>query len=730
MMCADATVLRLVWLLVLNNMIPGASGLVVAPALRSTGPPSLRARRRHEGVALQEGNPDIPALTKHFNGKMKRQDVPLFATEEAFRRSLAVRRCSWSGVDTTKFTTEPSETIEFTAEPSAKYLPLCEQPFWANEDDVDQMVGQLKRSGSVERALVKYLAARSNSGKTSSVFAAFLKGLEEGKFTHLLYIAFDNNENRSFGVTGPQNREDSDLLELQGAAFILEVVKRLLMWPDSDNQKYMIERATREDLAGKSCDSLAKELQVFLRDKLGKNCKLLIQADEYPKMCGEHDGADSFHRGAMTLLSLTDEALDSSTVATHVRLLEAIPQLGSVSTANAGSAGVCRLPVACPRMDINKVMQDIPELRFPSGQWKKPQRRLLASLRFRLGLKITALGPQWLHLRGRNQDMERFLNAFNMSAQPAKDNPQNNRGVVRALVECSALCNVEFTAERAAPGAAELLVGREDIDFSGADDGSFQAGNFQVVVLDNGRVSASLESLLASFDPGCPVYNEGQSLFTDVLERNDEAVPDLAENADGDVSLLSGSPLEASFVWALSTRASIFGRLKFGKKVCVFQCTKLYPTPGGGGWTEGMHRPPSRLFPGRNSSDYNLSSVMDDANANAFFHVEEGAGLESHPLADAWFRAKIKGVDSLVLLDFAGGGFESASDKYENACRWIAAERLKVRTEYKLDLHVVILAPFAPGGRKLRPNANVEVVLGKDARLLLGGLGQVSRWFV
>ena len=266
-------------------------------------------------------------------------------------------------------------------------------------------------------------------------------------------------------------------------------------------------------------------------------------------MCGKHDGADSFHRGAMTLLSLTDEALDSSTVATHVKLLKAIPQLGSVSTADAGSAGVCRLPVACPRLDIDKVMRDVPELCFPSGQWRVEQRRLLASLRFRLGLKLTALGPQWLHLRGRNQDMERFLNAFNMSAQPAKDRPRNNRGVVRALVECSALCKTSAQVERAAPGAAELLMGREDIDFSGADDGFFQAGNFQAVVLDNGRVSASLESLLGSYDPDCQVYNRGRDLFTAVLERNDRAVAALAENADGDVCLLSGSPLEASFVW-------------------------------------------------------------------------------------------------------------------------------------------------------------------------------------
>ena len=51
-MCADATMLRLLWLLVLNNMVPGASGLVFAPALRSTDSPSLRARRRHKGVRV------------------------------------------------------------------------------------------------------------------------------------------------------------------------------------------------------------------------------------------------------------------------------------------------------------------------------------------------------------------------------------------------------------------------------------------------------------------------------------------------------------------------------------------------------------------------------------------------------------------------------------------------------------------------------------------------------
>ena len=509
------------------------------------------------------------------------------------------------------------------------------------------------------------------------------------------------------------------------------------MWPDSNNQKYRIERATQDDLAGKSYDDLAEELQQFVCDKLGKNCKLLIQADEYPKMCSEHDGAECFHKGALTMLSLLDsgkEALDSSTVATHVRLLKAIPQRGSASTGDTGSAGVCRFPVACPRLDIDQVMLDVPELCFPSGQWDVARRRLYASLRVRLGMKLTALGPQWLHLRGKNQDMELFLAAFNKSAQPAKDRPRYNRGVVRALVECSALCKTSAQVKRAAPGAAELLMGREDIDFSGPDDGFFQAGNFQVVVLDNGRVSASLESLLGSIDPDCQVYNRGRDLFTAVLRRNDDAVAALANNADGDVCLLSGSPLEASFVWALSTRAALGldeGSLVFGEKVCVFQCNKLYPTPGGGGWTEGMRRLPSRLFPLTDSSDYDLSSVKDERYANTFFHVEEGGNLESHPLADAWFRAEIDDIDSLVLLDFAGGGFNSVSDKVENARSWIAAEREKVWTEYTLDLHVVILAPFASGYRQQgAPKDNVEVVLGEDARLLLGGLDQVSRWFV
>jgi len=206
-------------------------------------------------------------------------------------------------------------------------------------------------------------------------------------------------------------------------------------------------------------------------------------------------------------------------------------------------------------------------------------------------------------------------------------------------------------------------------------------------------------------------------------------------NASGDGDLLSGTPLEASFVWALSTRAALRGELQLGTKTFTFQCNKIHPGAGAR-WDNETLRPPSRLFPGTDNSEYDLSLVKDERYANAFFRVEEGAGrkkgagLPTHPIADAWFKADVDGDDALVLLDFAGGGAKDVSRKFKKARNWRAAEQKTVWERDQLMLYVVILAPFADGYlQRDEPNEHVQVVFGKDARLLLGGLDQVSPWF-
>jgi hypothetical protein len=126
------------------------------------------------------------------------------------------------------------------------------------------------------------------------------------------------------------------------------------------------------------------------------------------------------------------------------------------------------------------------------------RKRLWATLRFRLGMKLTALGLQWLHLRNKNEEaMEDFPAAFEEAAKEGQ-RPNFNRGVFRALHECIALCSFEPADAVLVRGAAELLLGRRDVD-----DAFFQAAHLQAVILDNGLISASLESLLESDDPDC-----------------------------------------------------------------------------------------------------------------------------------------------------------------------------------------------------------------------------------
>ena len=115
-----------------------------------------------------------------------------------------------------------------------------------------------------------------------------------------------------------------------------------------------------------------------------------------------------------------------------------------------------------------------------------------------------------------------------------------------------------------------------------------------------------------------------------------------------------------------------------------------------------------------------------------FYHAEERVhGLPPHPLADAWFRcSNTQGRPSLVLLDFAGGTEVGVAGKYDKACRWIAAEQPNNENE---SLYIVILAPFADE-TLTEPmitegeNTRVQVVYSEEARRLLGGLDQVSRW--
>jgi hypothetical protein len=76
---------------------------------------------------------------------------------------------------------------------------------------------------------LRYAAAPACSGKTSSILSAFLQsnGISNGA-THYIYMAFFNNEGRSFKVYPPIPSSQPYIAEMQGAAFMLRCVQHLL----------------------------------------------------------------------------------------------------------------------------------------------------------------------------------------------------------------------------------------------------------------------------------------------------------------------------------------------------------------------------------------------------------------------------------------------------------------------------------------------------------------------
>jgi len=673
--------------------------------------------------------PCIPKVDEVFKNKMQDGSVPLLATSKSYLASLPGRVCTWTGSSPLKRDNSSTPNT-----PNDTFLRLYHQPFYAADDDLERMVDQLTHIGK-ERRSVKYLAAPSASGKTSCILPAFLKGVEMGKFTHYLYFAFANNDGRHFHVDPFLPAEDVDvkLAEKQGAAFALSIMEVLLETADYPYM-YVCPRATSDELGVKTIEDLQEELAEYVGKTLGPGCKLLIQCDEHAKMCarGEDDAVGAaFSRGMMEALATIGA---SSSVTSCAVVATYIERLTSISP--KGSSGVCRYAVAGVRPDVDKIMANVPQLSFPHNLIgpRNPKlfandprrRRLWATLRFRLGFKLTQFGLQKLHLENSDKDMETFLAEF---AKAAQYDPSCGVAEDRALYACIVLCATKRRASRREVNATKLLLGADDVD----DEWIRQVSDL-VVVGDN-RISASLESLLVMRlpreDPNRKLFQQGQRLFAKVLQSGDRAVKNRKEGskAQADADWLAGTPLEASYVWALSTRASVEGELAFGDKSFIFECDSIYPGAGALGELKDIYRtkPFSRLFPGTNNSVYNLSWVEP----GVFYRAEERVhGLPPHPLADAWFRCSVDEVPSLVLLDFAGGNEVGVAKKYDKACRWIAAEQPNNENE---SLYIVILAPFADE-TLTEPlitegeNTRVQVVYGKEARRLLGGLDQVSRW--
>jgi len=302
-------------------------------------------------------------IQKHFESKMKSDKIELLRDFEEYSKHLPVR--------------EHHENI----------IPLYKQKFYARVEDIEQMAKRIMAKPPV-RKTVPYVAAPASSGKSSSILPAFLlsKSMTNGA-THYFYMAFHNNNHRCFKVLPCTPNEDELIAKNQGAAFIVECVKRLL-----ENKKDLVIHLNKKPPLWQDSVGLLNE---FLQDKLGNKAKIWFHLDEHYQMC-KRDGScietgAAFSRGAMTALA---SAKNVKVIATYTdRPLSISPM---------SSSQVCRWPVALPILDINEVMATIPDFNFLSKHRNniksRDLERLLASMKFRLAYKIAINPLGMLHI--------------------------------------------------------------------------------------------------------------------------------------------------------------------------------------------------------------------------------------------------------------------------------------------------------------------------------------------
>lgn len=592
-------------------------------------------------------------IKEHFNAKMKNNNIPLFKDFESYSRSLPVRLYEISDSD-----------VEF--------IPLNTLNYYVCPEDLTSMAAKIIERSDY-RGYVKYISAPPKSGKTSSVLPAFLKSIEmKNGGTHYIYVAFNNNNRRSFKSCPFIPSSDPITAEDQGAAFIVQCIKTLLERPDDlDAYKIKIEESPK----GNSRETLI----AYLKEKFGNDYRIWFHLDEHGDMCDRSVDATCngapFSRGALSLLASIG----------RTRVIATYTEKPTVFAKK--SSKVCRFPIPLPAIDINQILRKVSELSLDKLIiTNEDEFRMLASLKFRLVLKMTEMDIiSILHRRGTSVIAEEFLKEFEKIVKKSKN-------TIDALTKCNALCGDGRTdqfldVEDVEVDAARLLLGTPDIDNPNRQFSD-------VVSLKDNKFTVSVKKLMSITDPNINVYETGRDLFKKRLRGPD---------------LISSTPLEACYYWTLACRSALNRKIELlaANENCaelVYKncCKQLLP---------------GRLFPGDNSSNYDFSFLQH----NTIYYADEyNNGKPSHPLANLFF---ISDNNELVLVGITGGNKDKVKVKKKRLTDWIKKEQKNIPL-YKLK--GVVLAPNIK--TKSKQLGEVAVVCGEDAIKLLGGLSQIARW--
>jgi hypothetical protein len=571
-------------------------------------------------------------------------------------------------------------------------LELYKLDYLVRSEALEKLSADIENpSNWMHRQEVKYLCAPSGSGKSASVLPAFLVNEEA---THYFYLPFHNNNDRLFkSVPHTIYTDSEDIAERQGAAFMVECVKRLLDEP--------ISKVTRVNIIEPDCLLECKDysniLQNYLDDKLGTNAVVWFHVDEHGKMIDrEHNAkaAAAFSKGAMGVLTLPNSRCNTRVVASYTEPPSEIPA--------AMSPGVCRIPVALPPLDPIQVMSQVPELYLDKKLISDGvQRKLLASLRVRIAMKVRYEAIPYLHRRGSSKKVEEFLKKFEKIAVDCNNPTTSDTDRRLKLIELNKLCKIAASVvDKSDEHAAELLVGVGDDDKTSWIN-EMRISN-RIAVLPNKELSVDIKDLLNIKDPKFPVYVVGRQLLMKSLTSTSEQ------------DLLSNRPLEAAYSWSLACRSAVKGGITFGIEHFAIKC-------------ENLER--GRLFPGTDSTSIDVDFVQKMQQNTIYYVHEKVDGQVPHLVVDLFFKTC---KNELVVVDIADGGVDNVADKEKKMVDWITdVGRVKLKGTLVSEIHGVVLAPNVKGvDSSYNSEAKVGVIRGSDALSLLGGLQHISEWLV
>ena len=258
----------------------------------------------------------------------------------------------------------------------------------------------------------------------------------------------------------------------------------------------------------------------------------------------KNDPGAQFSKGAMETL-----AAHGTVIATFIDAPDIKP-IGS-------SSEVCRFPIGVPPIDIENVMKEYMlkdeneneyhpfHFPFDKKTLYRDEKRLLATLKFKLAVKLTSLTMPNVH--DPNDEFKSFCKQFKEAVDQTKNN--NKPDPKEILVACSEKCIVVYynSVTKFSDKAVDFFLGIPDVDYDKLTKKKITG--LKLLVLDEKIWTVKFEQLLflqpviskKITKDKAYIYRQGQVAMKQISKHTTD--------------YLSNTPLEIAYRWSLPVQS-------------------------------------------------------------------------------------------------------------------------------------------------------------------------------